>query len=57
VRLFIERARQVVPKFSLTDENAEAVGEICRRLDGIPLAIELAAAGAMTSWLPMNSRC
>lgn len=44
VRLFIERAQQVVPKFSLTDETAEAVGEICRRLDGIPLAIELAAA-------------
>ncbi len=43
-RLFIERAQQVVPKFSLTDETAETVGEICRRLDGIPLAIELAAA-------------
>ncbi|HSG48608.1 MAG TPA: BTAD domain-containing putative transcriptional regulator [Longimicrobiales bacterium] len=44
VRLFVERARDVAAGFELTDENAPAVVEICRRLDGIPLAIELAAA-------------
>ncbi|MGH7724928.1 MAG: protein kinase domain-containing protein [Candidatus Eiseniibacteriota bacterium] len=46
VRLYIERARQVAPTFDLTDANAGVVGEICRRLDGIPLALELAAARA-----------
>jgi predicted ATPase len=44
VRLFAERAQAVDHNFSLTDENAQAVAEICRRLEGIPLAIELAAA-------------
>lgn len=43
VRLFAERAASVVPGFELTEENEEAVAEICRRLDGLPLAIELAA--------------
>ena len=44
VALFESRARQVRPSFSVTDDNAATVAEICRRLDGIPLAIELAAA-------------
>jgi predicted ATPase/DNA-binding SARP family transcriptional activator/DNA-binding CsgD family transcriptional regulator len=44
VRLFAERARHRNPAFSLTSENAYAVATICGRLDGIPLAIELAAA-------------
>lgn len=44
VALFETRARQVRADFAVTDDNAAAVGEICRRLDGIPLAVELAAA-------------
>jgi predicted ATPase len=44
VQLLIDRARVVRPDFELTDENAPAIAEICRRLDGLPLAIELAAA-------------
>jgi predicted ATPase/class 3 adenylate cyclase len=44
VRLFVDRAKAVKPDFQITDENASAVAEICIRLDGLPLAIELAAS-------------
>jgi len=46
VRLFVERAKTVAPEFALESSNAAAVAEVCRRLDGMPLAIELAAARA-----------
>jgi predicted ATPase len=44
VTLFLDRAGMIVPGFTLTPQNARAVAEICVRLDGMPLAIELAAA-------------
>ncbi len=45
-RLFVDRARQAKSEFEINESNAEAVAELCRRLDGIPLAIELAASWA-----------
>jgi predicted ATPase len=44
VRLFIERAQAANPAFSVTEENLPTIAEICRRLEGLPLAIELASA-------------
>ncbi len=44
VRLFADRARSIDPAFAITDETAPAISEICTRLEGLPLAIELAAA-------------
>jgi predicted ATPase/DNA-binding CsgD family transcriptional regulator len=44
VQLFLERAHAILPHFELTPDNADAVATICHRLDGIPLALELASA-------------
>ncbi|MCX7669798.1 MAG: tetratricopeptide repeat protein [Anaerolineae bacterium] len=48
IQLFIERARAVLPGFDLTADNVEAIIQICRRLNGIPLALELAATRVRT---------
>ena len=53
VRLFVERAMAARPDFDLTDENAPAIAEIVHKLDGLPLAIELAAARIRT--LPVEA--
>ena len=53
IGLFVDRVRAVDGRFALTEENVSAVAAICRRLDGLPLAIELAAARAR--FLPPNA--
>jgi predicted ATPase/DNA-binding SARP family transcriptional activator len=48
VQLFVDRVQAVRPRFALTDDNAEAVSDVCRYLDGLPLALDLVAAWSAT---------
>ena len=54
VRLFVERAKRAGAGLVVTEENAATIAEICRQLDGLPLAIELAAARVRPS---RSTRC
>jgi hypothetical protein len=56
IELFAERARLARPGFTVNDGNSTAVAEICRRLDGMPLAIELAVARVRALSLPRPTR-
>jgi predicted ATPase/DNA-binding CsgD family transcriptional regulator len=56
VRLFLDRARRACPSFSVTEQNAPAIAQICYRLDGIPLAVELAAARCRQLSAPQIAR-
>lgn len=57
VRLFVERARRVRPDFHLTAADAELVGAICRRLDGVPEALHAAASWLVVYDIPTLHRC
>ncbi len=50
VQFFVARAKGARPGFALSDRNAAAVADICRRLDGIPLALELASTASRWRW-------
>jgi predicted ATPase len=52
IRPFVIRANEIKSDFIVTKANAEAIADICRRLDGLPLAIELAAARARSTNAP-----
>ena len=55
MRLFLDRARLRVPGFSLTPDKTAIIAEVCQKLDGIPLAIELAAAKVKVLWRATRS--
>ena len=57
VELFVTRVQSALPHFTVTDDNAQAVGPICTRLDGIPLALALAAARARAVPLDVIAEC